>query len=269
MQIAQWMHRVTRGDGVGFRGIVLTVDDGAQNSNKYTVCDFGFYLNKSKETYQFNDMEVRDLFTKICSDFNIDIDSICDIPQKITKIYLDKTISDIIKDVLSQCGGDFNFDVTPKGLRVYRVGDLVAYPEFRLSPNTQLNYSPALRGGVSHSTSIEDMKNSVKVVSGDEKGFTVITAEQDAGMIHKYGLLQEVVKIDPDKTNPYTVAREKLAELAQVKENFSFEMIEALDSYTRAGMVIDVDGVMFVIEGSQHCIRNGIHYTKLDLRRTV
>ena len=35
------------------RGIILSMDDGSEYVNKYTACDFGWYLNKSTETYQF------------------------------------------------------------------------------------------------------------------------------------------------------------------------------------------------------------------------
>jgi hypothetical protein len=165
-------------------------------------------------------------------------------------------------------GGGYNFDVTPRGLRVYRLGDLRAMPTFRLSENTQLYNSADLRGGVSHSVSIEDLKNSVKMVSGDEKGFThLITARNDT-LIEKYGLLQTVEKADEQNIgNADALARQRLAELSRVKETFSFEIIEAEDSYTRAGYEIEVDGTKFIIEGSTHSIKNGIHYVKLDLRR--
>ena len=36
-----------------FRGVVKDVDDGDINVNKYTVVDLGWYLNKTKQTYQF------------------------------------------------------------------------------------------------------------------------------------------------------------------------------------------------------------------------
>lgn len=42
-----------------FRGIVIAVDDGDKFKNKHTVTDFGWYLNKSKETYQFNNMNAK------------------------------------------------------------------------------------------------------------------------------------------------------------------------------------------------------------------
>ncbi|MCK9479981.1 MAG: hypothetical protein M0R40_10875 [Firmicutes bacterium] len=250
-----------------FKGIVLSIDDGGENVNEYTVCDFGWYLNKSKETYQFNAMPAYKAIHKVCSDFNIEIDSIPDLTKKITKIYFDKTISDILKDILELCGGGYNFDVTPKGLRIYAVGSIYAYPEFKISPNTQLIYSPLLRGNVSHSVSIEDMKNSVKVITEKDGNYSVRETLKDDGNISKYGLLQEVVKIDPEKENANTVANKKLSELSKPKENYSFEIIEAVDSYTRAGYMITVDGVNYIIEGSSHSIKNGIHYAKLDLQK--
>lgn len=250
-----------------FRGIVLIVDDGGKTSNKYTVCDFGWYLNKSKETYQFNAMPAHKAIRKICGDFNIEIDSIPELSNKTTKIYFDKTISEILQDILEICGGGYNLDVTPKGLRIYKIGSIYAFPEFRLSPNTQLIYSPLLRGNTSHSVSIEDMKNSVKVITEKDGSYSVKTTLKDDSLISKYGLLQEVVKIDPEKENANNVARQQLSELSKIQETFSFEIIEAMDSYTRAGYVITVDGEDYIIEGSSHNIKNGVHYVKLDLRK--
>jgi hypothetical protein len=248
-----------------FRGIVLTVDDGDKTQNTYTAADFGWYLNKSKETYQFNNMPASKAITKVCNDFNIDIDSIPALEKKITKIYFDKTIAEILQDILEICGGGYNLDMTPKGLRIYKIGSIYAYPEFRLSPNTQLLYSPSIRGNVSHSVSIEDMKNSIKVITETDGNYSVKKAVQDTGLIDKFGLLQEVVKIDPEKENADIVAQQKLSQLSKIQESYSFEIIEAVDSYTRAGYLISVDGANYIIEGSSHSIKNGIHYVKLDL----
>lgn len=250
-----------------FRGIVLTVDDGSKTTNTYTAADFGWYLNKSKETYQFNNMPAHKAIHKVCSDFNVDIDSIPILVNEITKIYFDKTISEILADILELCGGRYNLDVTPRGLRIYERGSIYAYPEFRLSPNTQLIYSPLLRGNASHSVSIEEMKNSIKIITEADGSYSVKKVAQNTDLIGKFGLLQEVIKIDPEKENADTIARQKLSELSKVKESFSFEIIEAVDSYTRAGYLITVEGMNYIIEGSSHSIKNGVHYAKLDLRK--
>lgn len=250
-----------------FEGIIIAVDDGDMDINKYTACDFGWYLNKSKETYQFNNMAAYKAIMKICADFGIPIDTIPELTTEIQQIYADKAVSDIISDILNLCGGGFNFDMTPQGLRIYKYGDIYAYPEFRITPNTPLVYSPSLRGGVSHSVSVEDMKNSIKVITEADKVYTVRALLQDADSIAKFGMLQEVIKIDPEKENAQTVAQTKLAELSKQSETFSFEMIEALDSYTRAGMIMDIDDSRYLIEGTSHSITNGIHHVKVDLRR--
>ena len=250
-----------------FCGIVLNVDDGSETVNKYTVCDFGWYLNKSSETYQFNQMSAKNAIMKICEDYGIPIDSIPELNTEITQLYLDKVLSDIIKDILQLCGGGYNLDVTPNGIRIYKLGDIYVYPEFRVSPNTRLVYSPNFRGNVSHSRSIEEMKNSIKVVSEKDNVYSHLATSKDETNIRKFGLLQKVVKIDPEKEDADAVANTQLSELNKVTKTFSTEIIEATDSYTRAGSVIGIDGNNYLIEGSTHSIQNEIHYVKLDLRR--
>ena len=111
------------------------------------------------------------------------------------------------------------------------------------------------------------MKNSIKVITENDGSYSVKATLKDDSLISKYGLLQEVVTIDPEKENANNVAKQKLSELLKIKETFSFEIIEAMDSYTRAGYLIAVDGLNYIVEGSGHSIKNGIHYVKLDLRK--
>lgn len=250
-----------------FRGIVIAVDEGDKFKNKYTVTDFGWYLNKSKETYQFNNMNAKKAVIRLCSDFNIPIDSVPELNTSITQIYIDKCISDILSDILDKCGGSYNFDMTPNGIRIYKYGEIYAYPEFRITPNTHLIYSPSLRGNVSHTLSIEDMKNSVKVITETDKVYTVKAVAKDTDSIYKYGVLQDVFKIDEKDGDANTYAKNKLAELNKIKESFSIEIIEAINSYTRAGALITVDNINYLIESADHSIKNGIHYVKLGLRK--
>ena len=250
-----------------FRGIVISVDAGDKFKNKYTVTDFGWYLNKNSETYQFNNMNAKKAVMRLCSDFNIPIDSVPELNTSITQIYIDKCISDILSDILNKCGGSYNFDMTPNGIRIYKYGAIYAYPEFRITPNTHLIYSPTLKGNVSHNLSIEDMKNSVKVVTETDKVYTVKAVAKDAGSIYRYGVLQDVFKIDEKDGDANTYANNKLSELNKIKESFSTEIIEAVSSYTRAGMLITVDNINYLIENTDHSIKNGIHYVKLGLRK--
>ena len=48
--------------------------------------------------------------------------------------------------------------------------------------------------GVSYSEDIENLKNSVKVVSSNEKKVSVVDSAKDEESIKRFGLLQKVVK---------------------------------------------------------------------------
>ena len=252
-----------------FRGVITKVDDGDKNVNKYTIVDLGWYLNKTTQTYQFKNITAADAIKELCADLVIEIVMLPELTTNINKIYFDQTISAILTDILSKCGGDYNYDFVPEGLRIYKVGDLVAYPEFRIASNIAQAFSPDYKGNMSHSTSIEEMFNSIKVTSEKDNVYTELMVQQNRELIDKYGFLQKVVKIDPEKENADTVAQTNLAEYGKLKESYSFEIIEKYDSYTRAGEVIDLDGVRYVIESTDHSLADGWHYDKLGLRKIV
>ncbi len=250
-----------------FRGIIVKVDDGGTYSNTYSAFDFGWYLNKSKETYQFNNTPAIDAIAKICRDFNVDICSVPNLNIRITQIYIDKTISEIIDDILERCDKVYTYDVIPAGLRIYELGSIYAYPEFRISPNTRLLYSPSYLGSQSHDISIEEMRNSVKVVTEKDSLYTVKKVLRDTDSIYEYGLLQEVVTVDPDKYNVDIIAKNNFENLNKATETYSIDIIEQVESYTMAGYRITVGGENYLITGANHSIKDGIHYVSLTLKR--
>ena len=252
--------RYSGGDKEDFRGVIIEVDDGAMYENKYTAVDVGWYLNKTTDTYQFTSMRADDCIKKICNDLYIPIVLIPELSTLITQIYIDKPVSDVIKDILDKCGNGYNFDFVPDGMRIYLCSDKVVEPKFRISPNTELKNSVQYMGNIEHKGSIENMKNSVKVIT-DTDVMTTLKAEES---ISKYGFLQEVVKMN-DGDNASDLAKKNLGELNKEDETYSGEIIEELTSYTRAGSTIEKDGVKYVITSSQHSIKQGVHYNKLDL----
>lgn len=250
-----------------FRGVIIKVDDGDRFVNKYSVVDLGWYLNKTKQTYQFKSLTASDAIRELCADLSISIVMLSELTENINEIYFDKSISDILTDILEQCGGDYNYDFVPEGLRIYKIGDLVAYPEFRIAENIPQQYSVDFRGEVSHSLSIENMKNSIKVTSEKDSVYTELKVLQSRELIDKYGFLQEIIKIDPEKENADTAAENALKEYGKIGESFSFTIIEKYDSYTRAGEVISVGSANYVIESTDHSFKGGQHYNKLELRK--
>lgn len=250
-----------------FRGVITKADDGDKNSNKYTIADLGWYLNKTSQTYQFKNISAANAIKEICNDLSISIVMLPELTANIKQIYFDKTVSDILKDILEKCGGNYNFDFVPEGLRIYKIGDLTAYPEFQVASNVRQGYSIDYRGNVSHSTSIEDMYNSIKITSEKDNVYKELMVLQNRDLIDKYGFLQKIVKIDTEKENADTVAKRELNENSKVNETFSFEIVEKYDRYTRAGEVISVDGVKYAIESTSHSYKDGWHFDKLELSK--
>lgn len=256
--------RYSGGDKEDFRGVIIEVDDGAMYVNKYTAVDVGWYLNKTTDTYQFTSMRADDCIKKICNDLYIPIVLIPELGTLITQIYIDKPVSDVIKDILEKCGSGYNFDFVPDGMRIYLCRDIEAKPKFRISSNTELKNSVQYMGNIEHKGSIENMKNSIKVITETDV-MTTLKADES---ISKYGFLQEVVKMN-DGDNAADLAKKNLDELNKEDETYSGEIIEELASYTRAGSTIEKDGVKYVITSSQHSIKNGVHYNKIDMERLV
>ena len=247
-----------------FRGIVIDMDDGDTKVNKYVAVDVGWYLNESTDTYQFTAMRADECLRKICTDLCIPIVMLPEINVLITQIYIDKTISEVIKDILEKCPGVYNFDFVPEGIRFYKCVDMPAEPKFRVSSNTELKDSLQYIGNTAHKLSLEGVRNSVKVINDTD----VIITLQDSNSISKYGFLQDVVKLGENE-DAATVAQQTLDSLKRLTETGSGEIIEELDSYTRAGYVINYHGVQHIIISSQHSIKKGVHYNKIDLERVI
>lgn len=270
--IEPWLYIPQLGDVVQlvtnaeiFRGVVISVDDGERDRNKYTAADLGWYLNKTAQTYQFKNVTGKTAVEEICEDLSIPIAAIPELGVRIKQIYFDKAVSEIISDILDRCGGTYNYDFTPEGLRIYEIGELRAYPEFRLAGNLAQDYSVKYRGNVSHSMSIENMKNSVKVTSEKDNLYSELIVQQNRELISKYGFLQEIIKIDPEKEDARITAGTALAEKGAVSDQYAFTIVEKYDSYTRAGEVIEIDGSDYVIESTNHSYSSGVHKTQLDV----
>ena len=114
---------------------------------------------------------------------------------------------------------------------------------------------------------IRDRYNSIKVTSEKDNVYTELVVKQNRDLIDKYGFLQKIVKIDPEKENAETTAETELNENAVVKETYSFEIVEKYDSYTRAGGTISIDGTDYVIESTSHSFKDGWHFNSMEVKR--
>lgn len=250
-----------------FRGIVISDDTGDKHVNSYTAADIGWYLNKCADTYQFKGISAYDAVVKICGDLSIPIAYINPVSFEgcyVTEIYSEKAISEVLWDILeNKVGGNWNFDFVPSGIRFYKVGAFGAQPLFRMSDNTKFLDSVSHRGDEKISSSIEDMKTAVKIVS--DTAVTAVARNNES--IGKFGFLQEIIKNDDESADANSLAQAKLFELNRQKVTRSFTFWTEITDYTRAGEAITVDDAEYEITSSQHTIEKGRHKVTIELER--
>ncbi|SCY92985.1 XkdQ/YqbQ family protein [Alkaliphilus peptidifermentans] len=253
-----------------FRGIIVSEQNSGRQPLQYSVLDFAFYLNKSQDVYQFNSVSADKAITQILRDFNVPIGAIDPIPTLINKIYKDKVISDIIKDILDTVEGEtgekYRMEMDAGRLYIQKQSDLIVEGRFRLADNLQEHNLQAAISSPSRNQSIVEMKNSVKLVNNN----SIVAHERDNTLIEKYGLLQQVIEIDDNEMGrAKLIAENSLKETAMVSESNSLTMMG--DDTVKAGRIIEIEEEItgmkgkYLILSCRHTLKNRNHTMSLDL----
>ena len=238
----------------------------------FTAYDMAWYLNKSTVIKQFKKMIGNDCIKSLCKEIGIKVE-VLGLDTKIDKIYKDKTISDVIKDIIEQCSRfnskKFFIEYDKDTLRIMPYKKIKVVGQYEMQKDKFININENI-GGVSLSKSIVDMKNSVLVVTENKGAIRTIGQEQDSKSIEKYGKLQEVVTLDEKEfSKANLVAKNELKKLNRITEDFSIDVLG--DDNVKSGRVIDVDLPLFNLKGeylikeSNHTISNHIHKISLKL----
>jgi phage-like element PBSX protein xkdQ len=238
----------------------------------FTAYDMAWYLNKSTVIKQFKKMIGNDCIKSLCKEIGIKVE-VSGLDTKIDKIYKDKSISDVIKDIIEQCSQfnskKFFIEYDKDTLRIMPYKKIKVVGQYEMQKDKFINIDENI-GGVSLSKSIVDMKNSVLVVTENKGAVRTIGQEQDTKSIEKYGKLQEVVTLDEKEfSKANLVAKNELKKLNKITEDFSIDVLG--DDNVKSGRVIDIDLPLFNLKGeylikeSNHTISNNIHKINLKL----
>lgn len=253
------------------RAIIVEESKNGRGPISYSAYDFAFYLNKSSAVYQFNKMSASAALSKITSDFGVPIGGINVPGVAITKIYNNKVVSEIIKDILDilteKTGKKFIMEMRQGRLYIENRVAQTVQGTFRLAGNVESYDVTDAIGGITHKRSITNMINSIQIVGNDDK---LLLTKSDGAMVSKYGKLQKVVTLDQDeKLSAAQVAQNELTTLSKLTEETSVELIG--DDNVRAGRLFalnePVTGVSgtFLIKDASHTISAGIHKMTLNL----
>lgn len=260
-----------------FRGII-TDESIDRYSKSITAFDYAFYLNKSKTIIQFNKIKANDAISQLCSKFNVAIGNIVVISTLITKIYKDKTVAEIINDILDQAtkelGVKYRLEMRVGKLHIEKYTDLIVSTTFQPASNIAAFDVTKAIGSVSKNRSIQDMKNSIIITSSNEKSTRVYVNAQDSASISTYGLLQDVQSVDSkDIAQANNIAQNQLKLLNKITENTSIELLGS--DLVRAGRILTIEEPKtklsgnYLVKDCTHTYNNHVHKMQLNIESVV
>lgn len=241
--------------------VFLQSRESASYTMEYVAYDNLVYLAKSKMTYKFEDAVIADAIETVCSVLGVSAGEFCADAwhYRISCIADGMTGSEIIKKCLDTLrawtGWKYHCYMADRDgrqlLNVVRADTVI--DDFILTDTKNLT-------SASHAASVEDMRNQICVT--DENGNIVgyLINRED---VEKYGLLQEVYKID-NKQDTQTMARsmlQRVKETSKINARGNHQCI--------AGFAVEVQEEQikgkFLIETDEHTIAGNQHTMRLTL----
>lgn len=245
-----------------FRGVIVNITT-TKFSRTIECLDYSFYLNKNKIIKQFEDISASVAIKQLLQEINAPIGDISNISTSISKLYYSNTIAEIINDILKQVNEEL-------GIK-YKLEFIDS--KFNVSPFKKVNVSFRYRqtGNESISESILEMKNRILVTSNEQESTEILATAEDINNIEKYGSLQEIINVEPDKDEAKVrnVAKMKLKELNKVFKTVSLEGFG--DDEFRAGRVVYLNNPKlklygeYLINSCVHTWRKGEHIVNLEV----
>ncbi|MGL5765199.1 MAG: XkdQ/YqbQ family protein [Sarcina sp.] len=246
-----------------FTGVIVDIDT-LKFSKEIKCFDFYFYLNKNKVIKQFNSLNASSCIESLLKSIGAKIGKIETIATSIDKIYKNNTVAEIIDDILKivteETGKKYLLEI--EGVTF----NLIAHKKIKVQVTNNIFGMPTL------TESISNMKNVVLVVSNDSEDESIYAKAEDKESIQKYGMLQEVVEVDPDKddiSKVRNIASQKLKELNKVLTTSSLDVLG--NDELRAGRLLDVEikefrlKEEFLIKSCTHTFPKGKHICSLEL----
>lgn len=245
------------------RGVIIHKSD-KTNTFSYTVQDYSFYL-KNKTLKQFNNLQASECIKSLIGDAYLQ-GNITDIPTLITQIYKDKTLVEIIDDILAKSSNDQGIryfrEIEGNKLNIFRLEDM------KIVPNV-------IVGDYIIDSSIENMKNDIQVVSSEEKYNSIIASASDETKFNWYGKLSDTISVDVDNVaQAKNIAVNKLSELNKIEKSTSIPLI-VLDEkveikanryiYLHSGKLIGY----YFIKSARHTLSEGLHKCDIEIKLDV
>ncbi|SFA70068.1 XkdQ/YqbQ family protein [Clostridium frigidicarnis] len=199
-----------------FRGIIVKKAT-KKNTYSYTAMDYMWYLNKSKEVIQFNSIPASQAIEQLLAKEEIKT-NIPWIGTNINQVFKDKPISDIIKEILEQV-----YNETGINYHFYMVNEVFTIAQ---TSTARIGAKLLINSDMTLDSDMEELKNSVVVVSNESENANIIANVWDSDSINRIGRLQEVVNVDDKNySQAQQIAENTLRKLNKDKNTLNISCI--------------------------------------------
>lgn len=256
-----------------FTGIVTSLDRG-RLIDSIRCYDFAFYLNKSETIIQFNNISASAALKALFRKTNIPFNKIPLMATKVTRIFKGKVISEIIKEILEivflETGKQYRIVMDGAAVSIEEIGLKYVSEKVKLAENlSSFDISHAIEKSAILTESIEELKNSIIVASGDESDAILEHVKDDAS-INKFGFLQKVISVNEnDEAQSRQIAKTLLNELNKVLISSSIRLLgnDQVKSGTIIELFVTVIGLvgMFKVKGITHNIAGSVYIMTLNI----
>lgn len=265
---------VTKDGSEVHRWIIVNQSQQGRQPINYKAYDWAWYLGKSKSVYQFNNVAADKAIKRILNDFGMVIGTIAPMSAKIKKIYIQKSPSEIIDDIVKQqtqqSGLYYSPEMSKGKISIVPTKDRVITGTWRLAGNIRDADVLADPLDATRTLSIEDMKNRIKIITTGTDTYQTTALAEDTDSISHYGLIEDTEKVDAaDVAKSRQVAKILLKRLNRVQETNTLKLMG--DVNFKAGYLFDVAEPVtgmtgrLMIKTCKHTVTNQVHTMELGL----
>lgn len=253
-----------------YKGIIITLENNTKNYS-LTSYDLAFYLNKSKQFNQFRNEDYKKAIEKICSNLGISVE-VENLQGKIYQVFNDETASDQIKKILEE-----NFIRNNKKHYIIVENNTLKIKE--LNDNNILNIDFNIYQGIKKDInflinnirkkeSIEELKNSIIVITDDNENTRILEKAKDDASIKKYGLIMDIIPVNnEDYKKGSNIANSTLK--AKNKPNIELDIELITDIDIRIGQTLDINTELatgkYIVKSNSINIKGGLFSSNIKL----
>lgn len=249
-----------------FRGVIIKKTTN-KNTWNYTVQDYSFYL-KNKVIKQFNNINAKTAITSFLSEAYIQ-SNIVDIPTIINETYKNKTLAEIIDDILEKAAKD-------QGIEYFKeIEGNILY--IRKLQDMKINPKVYIASDFTVDSSIENLKNKIQVIKSDgsEENAKILATAEAKEKQGWYGILSEIQEEDEENIAKVQNIANNLLKKSNVIERSTNVDLIAFDGaddikanrmiYLNAGSLCNY----YKIKSATHTLEKNLHKVSISIEWKV